>query len=211
MFESGMGSRIRHERGGLPEEVPSRLLTKPASGVLASLRGSTYEPEYASPLRSLWPCWTAFLNSLRGMLLPVVTWHPVRVQYRAGLCQHTASADDVNKTCSEMALVIETTQVVSDNEALMKTIVTSRRNRAGVSPLNSSMRFNDYRMTDGLSQLPSERRAWRDRIRRTAGIRRTKLLATQTAMTETANTVSKESMSYLQREWVNDEFRKTVE
>ena len=110
-----------------------------------------------------------------------------------------------------MALVIETTQVVSDNEALMKTIVTSRRNRAGVSPLNSSMRFNDYRMTDGLSQLPSERRPWRDRMRRTAGIRRTKLLATQTAMTETANTVSKESMSYLQREWVNDEFRKTVE
>ena len=76
MFESGMGSRIRHERGGLPDEVPSRLLTKPASGVLASLRGSTYEPEYASPLRSLRPCWTAFLNSLRGVLLPVETCNP---------------------------------------------------------------------------------------------------------------------------------------
>ena len=70
--------------------MTSRLLTKPASGVLASLRGSTYEPEYASPLRSLRPCWTAFLNSLRGMLLPVETWNPVRVQYRASLCQHAA-------------------------------------------------------------------------------------------------------------------------
>ncbi|MBI5671876.1 MAG: hypothetical protein HZC50_01095 [Nitrospirae bacterium] len=35
-------------------------------GVLASLRGSTYGPEYASPLRSLRPCWTAFLRILRG-------------------------------------------------------------------------------------------------------------------------------------------------
>jgi hypothetical protein len=49
-------------------------------GVLASLRGSTYglgtrlfrqamggrvNNAYASPLRSLRPCWTAFLNSLR--------------------------------------------------------------------------------------------------------------------------------------------------
>jgi hypothetical protein len=44
----------------------SRLLTKPANGVLASLRGSTYGRKYASPLRSLQPCWTAFLNSLRA-------------------------------------------------------------------------------------------------------------------------------------------------
>ena len=73
------------------QRLVSRLLTKPASGGLASLRGSTYEPEYASPLRSLRPCWTAFLNSLRGMLLPVETWNPVRVQYRASLCQHTVS------------------------------------------------------------------------------------------------------------------------
>jgi hypothetical protein len=44
---------------------PSRLLKKSASFVLASLRGSTYSGEYASPLRLLRPCWTAFLNSLR--------------------------------------------------------------------------------------------------------------------------------------------------
>jgi hypothetical protein len=44
--------------------VTSRLLTKSASGVLAVLRGSTYGRTYASPLRVLRPCWTAFLNSL---------------------------------------------------------------------------------------------------------------------------------------------------
>ena len=42
----------------------SKLLKKSASGVLAALRGSTYRTEYASPLRLLRPCWTAFLNSL---------------------------------------------------------------------------------------------------------------------------------------------------
>ena len=46
----------------------SRLLKKAASGVLAALRGSTYCREYASPLRLLRPCWTAFLNSLRWLL-----------------------------------------------------------------------------------------------------------------------------------------------
>jgi hypothetical protein len=52
----------------------SRLLTKTASGVLASLRGSTYGTEYASPLRSLRPCWTAFLNSLQTIqLLSVIS------------------------------------------------------------------------------------------------------------------------------------------
>jgi hypothetical protein len=46
----------------------SRLLTKSASSVLAVLRGSTYGREYASLLRLLRPCWTAFLNSLRRIL-----------------------------------------------------------------------------------------------------------------------------------------------
>ena len=40
------------------------MLSKPARFVLASLRGSTYETEYASPLRSLRPRWTALLNML---------------------------------------------------------------------------------------------------------------------------------------------------
>jgi len=54
----------------------SRLLIKSASVVLASFRGSPYRSEYASPLRSLRPCWAAFLNSLRGILalLLVTTW-----------------------------------------------------------------------------------------------------------------------------------------
>ena len=41
-----------------------------ASFVLASLRGSTYGAEYDSPLRSLRPCWTAFLNIQRDMPVP---------------------------------------------------------------------------------------------------------------------------------------------
>jgi len=40
------------------------MLKKPASFVLASLRGSTYGGEQASPLRSLRPCWTVFLSIL---------------------------------------------------------------------------------------------------------------------------------------------------
>jgi hypothetical protein len=51
----------------------SKLLTKAASGVLTSLRGSTYGPEYDSPLRSLRPYRTAFLNSLRGISIRSVT------------------------------------------------------------------------------------------------------------------------------------------
>ncbi len=37
------------------------MLKKSASVVLASLRDSPYGGEYDSPLRSLRPCWTAFL------------------------------------------------------------------------------------------------------------------------------------------------------
>jgi hypothetical protein len=40
------------------------MLKKSTSGVLASLRGSTYGREYDSPLLSLRPCWTAFLSIL---------------------------------------------------------------------------------------------------------------------------------------------------
>jgi len=49
--------------------------------------------------------------------------------------------DGVNKTCYEMALVVETLCVVSDDDALMKTIVTSWRNRTGMSPLSPPMRY----------------------------------------------------------------------
>lgn len=47
----------------------SRLLKNVAGFVLASLRDSTYGTEYASSLRSLRPCRTTFLNSLRSMSL----------------------------------------------------------------------------------------------------------------------------------------------
>jgi hypothetical protein len=53
----------------------SRMLKKSASGVLASLRGSTYRSD-ASPLRSLRPCWPAFLSILRGVLLLSQTYRP---------------------------------------------------------------------------------------------------------------------------------------
>jgi hypothetical protein len=33
-----------------------------------NLSGSTCETKYASPLRSLWPCWKAFLNTLQIIL-----------------------------------------------------------------------------------------------------------------------------------------------
>jgi hypothetical protein len=45
------------------------MLKKSASVVLASLRGSTYRTEYDSPLYSLRPRWTAFLNILRALLI----------------------------------------------------------------------------------------------------------------------------------------------
>ena len=41
------------------------MLKKTSSFVLASFRPSTYPRGYASPLRSLRPCWTAFLSILR--------------------------------------------------------------------------------------------------------------------------------------------------
>ena len=71
--------------------MPDRLLKKSASGVLASRRGSTYSSEYASPLRSLRPCWTAFLNSLWAILFSVVIPNAVRVQHDEHVCQRTAN------------------------------------------------------------------------------------------------------------------------
>jgi hypothetical protein len=53
------------------------MLKKSASFVLASLRGSTYGNEYASPLRSLRPRWTAFLSILRGIFSLSETCVPV--------------------------------------------------------------------------------------------------------------------------------------
>jgi hypothetical protein len=52
----------------------NRMLKKSASGVLDSRRGSTYGTQYASPLRSLRPCWTDFLSILRecSLLVPDV-------------------------------------------------------------------------------------------------------------------------------------------
>ena len=45
----------------------ARMLKKSASGVLVSLRSSTYPRGYASGLHSLRPCWTAFLCILRNV------------------------------------------------------------------------------------------------------------------------------------------------
>ena len=49
---------------------PRRAETHPfPCGVLASLRGSTYRSVRLPPLRSLRPCWAAFLSILLGVLL----------------------------------------------------------------------------------------------------------------------------------------------
>ena len=77
----------------------SRLLTKSASGVLASFRSSTYPRGYASGLHSPRPCWTAFLNNLRGsqkesgtfrrpcfLCTQVVCQQPVSLALGIGMC-----------------------------------------------------------------------------------------------------------------------------
>src|SRR5687767_10949535 len=47
------------------ESLFKQVLKNAANCVLASLKPSTYERLYASGSRSLGPCWTAFLNTLR--------------------------------------------------------------------------------------------------------------------------------------------------
>jgi hypothetical protein len=58
------------------------MLKKSSSYVLASLRGSTYQKEYASPLLSLRPCWKAFLNILRLIFIRFETFHGCLLQPR---------------------------------------------------------------------------------------------------------------------------------
>ena len=53
------------------------MLKKSASGVLASLRDSTYDTKYDSPLRSLRPCWEVFLSILRDIHLLSMTCGPL--------------------------------------------------------------------------------------------------------------------------------------
>jgi len=47
------------------------MLKKSASGVLATLRGSTYDTEYDSPPPSLRSCWTDILSILRWHFLVI--------------------------------------------------------------------------------------------------------------------------------------------
>jgi hypothetical protein len=82
--------------------MDSRLLTKSASGVLASLRGSTYGTEYDAPPRSLRPCWRAFLNSLRAALFPFGIPKAVRFQHREYVCRYTARS----RTTTALKLVL---------------------------------------------------------------------------------------------------------
>ena len=64
MVESAIILRLVRRSG-----FHNRMLKQFASFVLALLRGSTYESEYDSPLRSLRPRWTTFLNILRGLVV----------------------------------------------------------------------------------------------------------------------------------------------
>ena len=73
--------------------LTGRLLIKATSGVLAVLRGALYGREYASPLHSLRPCCTAFLNSLRDILVPsVVGIRSVFSELLTSLLTHCYSA-----------------------------------------------------------------------------------------------------------------------
>src|SRR5437016_870924 len=74
-LRTSSGSLVRSV--GEVREYPSRMLKKSASFVLASLRSSTYRTEYASPLRLLRPCWTAFLSILRDSHLLSMTCGPL--------------------------------------------------------------------------------------------------------------------------------------
>jgi len=57
----------------------NRMLKKSSSFVLASLRDLTYEIKYASPLRSLRPCWKTFLNILWIILIRRMMSMPSKV------------------------------------------------------------------------------------------------------------------------------------
>jgi len=65
------------------------MLKKSASGVLASLRSSTYPRGYASGLRSLRPCWTAFLSILQ-VCSPIVP-HTRTTEIYTGHNGHSAA------------------------------------------------------------------------------------------------------------------------
>jgi hypothetical protein len=67
----------------------SRLLKKSASVVLASLSEAQGTEAYASPLRSLRPCWTAFLSSLRDRAYVALAVRTFDVH----ACQHSFSPD----------------------------------------------------------------------------------------------------------------------
>ena len=79
--------------------VASRLLIKSANGIPrlteAASRGKSHLSEAQhfeeddSPLRTLRPCWTAFLNSLQAILFQIAISNVVRVQYRECVCLHT--------------------------------------------------------------------------------------------------------------------------
>jgi len=86
---SGQGGSV----SGTPHLISSAsrmLTTKSASIVLASPRGSTYGTEYDSPLRSLRPYWTAFLNSLQAIELPTVI---------SGVVSFPASSSTLSTNC----------------------------------------------------------------------------------------------------------------
>jgi len=58
---------------------PNRMLKKSTSFVLASCKGSTYDPTYASPFRSLRPRWMAYLNILPTVLVRLAAFKISRV------------------------------------------------------------------------------------------------------------------------------------
>ena len=70
------------------------MLKKSASFVLASLRDSTYDTKYDSPLRSLRPCWTGFLSILMECFVFFMMSRPLKACCDERVFPQPANADE---------------------------------------------------------------------------------------------------------------------
>ncbi len=116
----------------------SRLLTKSASGVLATLRGSTYGREYDSPLRLLRSCWTAFLNSLRDIRVPAVIGNEVSFLGRQIVCQQPARLSVTDLLGSLVGALLSLARIIHEHFCCNRRSAAPTSLRPAGSPLRSS-------------------------------------------------------------------------